>query len=201
MTYHRQDPRDNELITQVLRLNTLDPGKAAGIIKPLLSKSALMEISEDSRQIIITDIISNIEQISVLLKGLDSPSGGQVIGQYVVRNAVIDNLIELAKQIMAPIAQDQAVTFVPHPSAQSIFIISSPFLVERTLSVFRRSDQRRGENKIFNLDDLKFTPIKPEAENQPTNRAGRWEIDSNGKWVFRPGGEQIPENFLKEDGS
>ncbi len=187
-----EEPRKNEIITQVFRLNTLDPAKAAGLIKPLLSKSALMEVSTDTRQLIITDIIANINQISVLLKGLDSPNSGQVIGQYVARNALVDNLIDLTKQIMAPIANDQPLTFVPHPTAQSIFIIASPFLVERSLSVLQHLDQKKGENKIFTLDDLKYTPINqrpeiPTEEGTPT-QAGRWEIDPDGKWVFRPNG-------------
>lgn len=193
------DPRENELITQVFKLNTLDPVKASVILKPLLSKQALMEISPDTRQIIITDIVSNINQISVLLKGLDSPNGGQVIGQYVVRNALIESLIDLTKQIMAPIAGDQTLTFVLHPTAQSIFIISTPFLVERSLSVLQHLDQRKGENKIFSLEDLKFNPqsepLPEEKEGeagQAPAKGGRWEIDSDGKWVFRPGGSQIP---------
>jgi type III secretion protein C len=205
------EARESELVTQVFKLNTLDPVKASTIIRPLLSKQALMEVSSDTRQIIITDLISNIQQTSILLKGLDSPNGGQVIGQYVVRNALIDNLIDLTKQIMAPIASDQPITFVPHPSAQSIFIIASPFLVERSLSVLQHLDQRKGENKIFNLEDLKFTPLKggdiqqlpteqptttgeggAGAGGPPIRTAGRWEIDPEGKWVFHPGGSQIP---------
>lgn len=191
-----EDPLKNEIITQIFRLNTLDPSKAVMVIKPLLSKTALMEVSIDTRQIIITDLLSNITQIATLLKGLDSPGSGQVIGQYVVRNSTMDVLIDMTKQIMAPIANDQPLTVVQYPNAQSIFIISTPFLVERTLSVLQYLDQKKGENKIFGLEDLKFTQVtKPREglpESETPSRAGRWEIDSSGKWVFRPGGIQVP---------
>ena len=203
------DPRKNEIITQVFRLNTLDPTQAAAIILPLTSKTAEVTASDKTRHLIVTDIITNVNQISKLIKGLDAPSSGLVIGQYVVRNSFIDTLISLTQQIMAPIAKDQPLTFVPHPAAQSVFVIATPFLVERALSVLQHLDRREGETKIFNLEDLKFEPITPpvappvtapegppeavppEEPVTPTPRrpapTGRWEIDPEGRWIFRPG--------------
>lgn len=154
-------PRDSELVTQVFRLNTLDPGRAQRIINPLLSNNAIIETSDDTRHIIVTDLVTNIKEIEILFKDIDSPNSGLVIGQYVVRNAFIDNLIELANKIMEPIAQDQSLTFVPHPAAKSIFIVASPFLVERSISVLQHLDQFQGSTRIYDLDELKFQQIAP----------------------------------------
>lgn len=154
-------PRESELVTQVFRLNTLDPSRAQRIITPLLSNNAIIETAQDTRHIIITDLVTNIKEVEVLFKDIDSPNSGLVIGQYVVRNAFIDNLIELAEQIMEPIAQDQPLTFVPHPAAKSVFIVSSPFLVERTISVLQHLDQFQGATRIYDLDELKFQQIAP----------------------------------------
>ncbi len=185
----------SEIVTQVFLLNTLDPLKAAAIVKPMLSKGAMVQISVDTRHIIVTDLVDNIEQVRVLLKGLDSPNSGLVIGQYVVRNARIETLIELTRQIIAPIANEQVLTFVPNTLAQSVFVVSSPFIVERALSVMQYVDLQKSENKIYNMNDLKFKK-PPEGEYGGAGagpgtegKAGKWEIDSNGKWVFHPGTE------------
>jgi len=209
-------PRDSEIVTQVFRLNTLDPGKARNIIRPLLSSRALIEISEETRQIIVTDIVTNISQITLLFKSIDAPNSGLVIGQYVVRNAFMDTLIELARQIMKPIAQDQPLTFVPHPAAKSIFVVSSPFLVERTISVLHHLDTFRGTTKIYDLEELRYEKIVPpvtppgvaprlpegviippsepmvRSGGPPTSEGigtpdGKWEITPKGDFIFRPG--------------
>lgn len=204
-------PRESELVTQVIKLNTLDPKRASAIIAPLLSKNAQVEVSDETRHIIVTDLVSNIRQIEILFKSIDSPNSGLVIGQYVVRTAFIDTLIELATKIMEPIAQDQSLKFVAHPSARSVFIISTPFLVERTISVLQHLDQFQGTTRIYNLDELKFeemgprispppklTPetqklfLPPKEEKTapaPVEKApeGKWEITPQGQNIFRPG--------------
>ena len=76
-----------ELVTQVFRLNTLDPAKAAGIIRPLISERALVESLRETNHLIVTDVVSNVNQISDLLKSIDAPNSGLVIGQYVARTA------------------------------------------------------------------------------------------------------------------
>ncbi|NGX41886.1 MAG: putative type II secretion system protein D [Chlamydiae bacterium] len=181
-------PRESELVTQVFKLNTLDPEKAATIISPLLSAQALIETSRETQHIILTDLVTNVKQVDTLLKSIDSPKSGHVIGQYVVRNAFIDNLIELAQEIMGPIAQDQPLVFVPHPAAGSIFIVSSPFLVERTISVLQHLDDLRGTTRIYDLDELRLREaptreVPPEGVRAPE---GRWELSPQGERIFRP---------------
>ncbi len=215
--------RETELVTQVFKLNTLDPDRARTIVAPLVSKQALIEISDETRHIVITDLVTNIKQIEILFKSIDSPNSGLVIGQYVVRNTLIDNLIDLAEKIMDPIAQGQPLQFVPHNAAKSIFVVSTPFLVERTISVLQHLDQFQGATRIYDLEELKFkqlpadgrkqlpaldrkTPaegetappvvVTPEDISAP---AGRWELAPDGGMIFRPGfpvapsADQIPQ--------
>lgn len=155
------DPSDEtvknaEIVTQVFRLNTLEPIKAATIIRPLMSENALLETLTEPNQLIITDLVSNVGQINKLLKSLDSPNGGLVIGQYVVHTSEINTLLPLAQQIMQPISQDQPLILVPYENTNSIFIVSSPFLVERTISILQHLDQERAKTRIIDLNQLKF---------------------------------------------
>jgi len=156
-----ESPKETEIVTQVFRLNTLDPSQAQSILSPMLSDNAIISVAEETRHIVVTDLVQNIRQIETLLKSMDAPNSGMVLGQYVVRNAFMDNLIELATKIMAPIAKGQNLTFVPHPASGSIFIVASPFLVERTISVLQHLDSFQATTRIYDLEDLKFQQIRP----------------------------------------
>lgn len=166
-----------DIVTQVFRLNSIDVETAATLLRPMLSEFAIVSIVNTTNHIIVTDLTSNIRQIDTLLKSVDSPSGGLVIGQYVVRNALIDTLIQLADTIIRPISQDQPLIFVPHAAANSIFIVSTPYFVERTISILQYLDQTQGTTQILNPKDLNFN-----GTGAPL--AGRWRIDEAGLWHY-----------------
>lgn len=204
-------PSDSEIVTQVFHLNTLDPAKAAAVIRPLTSTMAFVEVLEKSNNVIVTDLVNNVRQIAQLLKSIDAPSGGLVVGQYVVKHSAIDAMVDLAQQLMLPIAQDQQFLLVPHATANSIFIVSSPFLVEKAISVLQRLDQRQGMTRIYEMHELNLqgraagaaegmTPpgIAPEQQG-----LGKWDLDAQGNWIFKPtgvqGGEGIPQGKWYKD--
>lgn len=186
---------ETEFVTQVFTLNTLDPTKAAVVIQPLVTNQALVEVLEDTNHVIVTDIVSNVRHIAQLIKSMDSPTSGMVIGQFVAQNTIIESLIQLAQQIMLPISQAQPLTMVAHNTSNSIFVVSTPFLVEKTISVMQHLDQTEGVTRIYNLDDLKLSPTKP------TDRpGGQWELH-DGKWIFRSAaeGQDSPEGEWRVD--
>lgn len=204
-----------ELVTQVFRLNTLDPAKAAGIIRPLISDRALVESLRETNHLIVTDVVSNVNQISELLKSLDSPNSGLVIGQYVARTSDIETLLPLVQQIMLPISQDQPLTFVPHSQANSIFIVSTPFLVERSISILQHLDQEKGKTRIIELKELKFeqgkgagAPTKPVEAPRPAEpakpvgpireTAPRISPALEGGWQYGPSRTEIEEKRARE---
>lgn len=199
-----------DLITQVFRLNTVSADKALAVIKPLTSAGALIEVLEDTNHLVVTDISSNVIQIGKLLKSIDSPQSGLIIGQYVVKQGVPDALINLTQQIMQPIALDQPLIMVSHVGSNSIFIVATPYLVDRTLSIMQYLDQSQGTTQILNLKEMNFQKNLPENGNweldengnwrykTPTKSdtipKGTWTLDSNGNWKFTPGAEASPED-------
>lgn len=158
---------DADIVTQVFRLNTLDADKAAMILRPLVTDSAAIEVIKENNNLVITDISANIQKIGELLKAIDAPNSGLVIGQYVSRLTPIDTLIPLAQQILQPIAQDQTLSFVEQVNTNSIFIISSPFLVERAIAILQYIDQDQGSTRIFNLNDLRLNQVIHPREGLP----------------------------------
>lgn len=144
----------SEIITQVFKLNTADPQNVASIIKPLTSENALVEVLAGSNHIIVTDLKSNVTQIAKLIRSIDSPNSGLVIGQYVVRATSMELLVEMARSIIAPIVQEQPFTILPWEPSSSIFIVSTPFIVERTLSVLQHIDQHEKSTRIYDPREL-----------------------------------------------
>lgn len=158
--------QDSELVTRVFRLNTLDPIKASEIIRPLLSEDSLVEVLRDTNNLIITDLVTNVNKIAQLIGTLDAPNSGITIGQFVVRNAFVDSLVDLATKILQPIAQGNPFVLVPHPVSNSIFIVSNAFIVEKALAILQNLDLNEGRTKILSLEGLRPT-YQPMPEGMP----------------------------------
>lgn len=182
--------RDAEIVTQVFRLNTLDTEKAARLLAPLVSESAIIDQIKETSNIVVTDLAVNVQKIGQLLKSLDSPASGLIMGQYQVTTAIIDSLLPLAQQIMEPLAEGKPIVFVPHVSSNSIFIVSTPFLVERSIAVLRNLDGNTGATRIFTNDSLRFNP------EEEQKRAGAGGVGFPGG----PGGTGGAAGFLTTGG-
>lgn len=193
-------PADTELVTQVFRLNTVAPENAAAVIKPLISDNALVEVLLGSQHLVVTDLATNVRRIAQLLKSIDSPTSGLVVGQYVSRVTNLQLLIDQAQKIMQPIVLDQPLTFIAHSTSNSIFIVSSPFLVEKTISILQYLDRVEGSTQILDLKSLQYNkggrapvffspggiPLSPGSI--PKVVRGRWGIDDNGNYIYLPDG-------------
>lgn len=211
--------RESELVTRVFRLNTLDPIKASEIIRPLLSDDALVEVLKDTNNLIITDLVTTVNKIAQLVDTLDAPNSGVTIGQYVVRNAFVDSLVDLGTKILQPIAQGNPFVLVPHSASNSIFIVSNAFIVEKALAILQNLDHNEGKTKILSLEGLQpnYEAIPVDAPrggpgqgprgpgNAPfgaEERIGRSPLDEGENGLEGPGsegafppGEQPPEGF------
>src|SRR5206468_809419 len=66
--------QEPQLVTQVFLIEYVDPARVGAIIKTMLSKDALVELISESKRLIVTDIYTNINKITELLKAIDSPN-------------------------------------------------------------------------------------------------------------------------------
>ncbi len=123
------------LVTRVFRIKNANLNTVASVIKPMLSDTALLEVSAETKQLIITDITTNVDKISSLLASIDAPHSPLEIDSYVAKSSDLDALIKLATQIVAPFSEGNVLTFVPQTDTQTIFIVSTPFLIERAMTV------------------------------------------------------------------
>lgn len=160
--------RESELVTRVFRLNTLDPLKASEIIRPLLSDSSLVEVLRDTNNLVITDLVTNINKIAQLIEKLDGVNSGVTIGQYIVRNAFVDTLVDLANKLLLPIAQGNPVVLVPHAASNSIYIVSNSFIVEKALAILENLDlnSNNARTQMMSLDNLRPTNVYVMDQNK-----------------------------------
>ena len=128
----------------------------AAIIRTMTSKDALVEVIDETLRVVVTDILANINKISDIVKKLDKPNSGLDIGQYVALNNSPAALINVAQRILTPIAADKPLVMVPYQASNSIFIISTPFLVEKTLSILQSLDLNQSKFGLLNIDEMKF---------------------------------------------
>ena len=147
-----------DIATQVFQVNNVLPQRIASIIQLMTSPDAVVEVIEDTSRVVVTDFTANINKIADIIKKLDAPNSGLEIGQYVSLNSSPTSLIITSQKILEPIAGDKPLVLVPYATSNSIYIVSTPFLVERALSVLQALDLNEGNSGILNLDEMKFDP-------------------------------------------
>ncbi|HSX10626.1 MAG TPA: secretin N-terminal domain-containing protein [Chlamydiales bacterium] len=128
------------IVTRIFRVKNARPEAIAAVIKPMLSSSAILESSPETRQIILTDVTANVDKVAALIENLDSPHTLLEIKSYEAKFNSPEFLIEVGNQIMNPIAQGNPFILVPQPLANSIFVVSTPELADRAISVFTTLD-------------------------------------------------------------
>jgi len=131
---------DAAVITRVFRLYNVDPKRIAEIIKPLLSTDAIVEVSEETRHLIVSDITYNVDKIAQLLNALDTPNTFYEVGEYHVKGAYPEALVAYAKEILAPLLVDNPMQMIAQPSARKIFVVSTPYLIHKAIQLLASLD-------------------------------------------------------------
>jgi type II secretory pathway component GspD/PulD (secretin) len=133
---------DSPIVTRVFRIQNASLTSIANIIKPMISKNAMLDVSPETRQLIVTDITTNVDKIAKLLITLDSNHSPLDIETYRAKNMSAESLILLTKQLVQPFAEENPLIFVPQVETNSIFIVSTPYLIERSVAVMEDLDSK-----------------------------------------------------------
>lgn len=128
------------IITRVFRIKNANPSIVGNILTPLLSEDAILEVSAASRHIIITDIIQNIQEVEKLLLSIDVGKSPLAIESYITRNNPPETLINLAHQIISPLSEGNPIVFVPQNQTNTIFMVSTPYLIEKSMMILEDLD-------------------------------------------------------------
>jgi type III secretion protein C len=128
------------IITWVYKIKNANPQNVSQLIKPLLSSDSILEVSEDTRYMIVTDTLLHVEEVKKLLHTLDSVSSPLDMFAYTSNYAEPSKLIPILNEIMTPISKGNPLIFVPQNGRSKLFIISTPELVQQTLAVLKTID-------------------------------------------------------------
>lgn len=150
------------LITRVFYLNNASPSKISAIVSTMVSPGAIVEASEETHHLIVTDLTSNVQGVANLLKSLDNPEASFEVGTYRSQKTYVNNLVNLAEKILYPIADTNPLVMVPQVKSSTIFVVSTPYLVRKSLEVLQTldlgdgSDQGEEENPYGDLTNAEF---------------------------------------------
>lgn len=133
-------PEDAEVITQVYQLKHTDPSTIAAIIRPMLSARAIIEPISNSGHLIVTGLKTNISRITELIESIDTPNAGFEVGEYQAKNIPIARAINIAQELIAPIANGHPVVLTPFSNKNMVYIVTTATLMEQVLDIFKKID-------------------------------------------------------------
>lgn len=150
-----------QIATRVFFLENDDADRCAAVIKTMVSEGSVVEAVGDSK-IIVSDSTENLRRIGEVIKQLESKSGSLEIGQYVAINLPPGDLVSICERILEPLAATKPLVLIPHSASNSVFIVSTPFLIEKALSIMQTVDLNQAHSGMFTPDQLKFDPAAAE---------------------------------------
>ncbi|MBI5346226.1 MAG: hypothetical protein HZB76_03695 [Chlamydiae bacterium] len=131
---------NNPIVTRIFLVKNCKIDSLTAVIRPMISKDAILEAYNETRQLIVTDVIENVKKIAELLENLESSQNPLDIESYQTKNNAASDLINLSKQIMTPLIEGQPYILVPQDITGVIYIVSTQNLVEKTLALLNTLD-------------------------------------------------------------
>lgn len=128
------------LATRLYYLDNIGPSSAMALIKPMLSPSAIIEASDETFTLIVTDTPANLRVLDNYALLLNHPSHASKIAIFRVKHHFASALGQIAEQVLKPLAGKTPLLMLPQQNSNAILIISSPFLVEKSLTVLEKLD-------------------------------------------------------------
>jgi len=171
-------PQTPPIITRVFKIYNVTPSGLASIIQPLLSAQAVVEVSTETGHIVVTDIRANVEKVDQLIEALDNPKTPIEIAVYRARYGNVTMLVALTQEIMAPFLEGQPFTLVPQATADAIYIISTPYLIEQAVATLRTLDTPEATKEIeAEVKEAQAEPEKlPPSESHEPQDGGPQEL-------------------------
>jgi len=128
------------LATRLYYLDNVGASAAMALIKPMLSPSAIIEASDDTFTLIVTDTPANLRVLDNYALLLNHPSHPNEIALFRVKHHFATALAQIAEQVLKPVAGKTPLLLLPQQNSNAILVISSPFLIEKSLAVLEKLD-------------------------------------------------------------
>lgn len=184
------------VVTRVFTLYNLNPEKLRDLITPMLSSTASVNVLSDSHHLILTDLSSNVDKVADLIEALDSPPPGIEIAQYAVRHQDPQMLTSAVCNMLRPIVSDATFSLVPQPGNDTLFVVSTPALIERTLSLLETLDLPVEEQLL----EASITEVAEEEDVVLTGTVREFEMGGTQMLVYKVQyhpGDSVKESLIE----
>lgn len=131
----------NQFVTEVFRLRSIDSGSALETLRPLVSREGSITANRGANSIVVADFVDNIRRIRTLLGQIDTDSSSTVL--IPLQNA---GAREIATSLTALVGSGEGgrgqASIVPIDSSNSIALRGDKALVSRLAEMARDLDRR-----------------------------------------------------------
>jgi len=169
------------IVTRIFRIENVSADNLAATITPMISTGAIVELFAETKQLIVTDVTANVEKIAEFIQIIDSPYSPLQIELYSITYGSATELIKLTQQIMQPIAGANNLTFVPQESSGTVYIVSTPKLIKKTIDVLKSLDKKikRTNRRLTNTNIFIYkTKQSPTFVSESLDKIVQGLIDS-----------------------
>jgi general secretion pathway protein D len=123
-------PASGKIATKVFQLDFLRVAELQGMVQTMLNPNVQGFIAlQNANAAIITDSVSNLQRVELLLRDLDRPSGGMKPKFYALKSAKASDLVGKLRSILAGPLQlqlGQATTYSADDRTNQIIVITDP---------------------------------------------------------------------------
>ena len=168
----------NPIITRIFSIKNTSVETLVTIIKGMISTDAIIEALPESRQIIASDVTTNIQKITTLIESIDSTESPLEIKTYSIQANSAITLIALTKQIISPLIGGSPYLLIPQESTGTIYIVSTPMLANKTLAVLKSLDVEP-KDEIKTLESQQIFIYQPVYRTLSDLRNALKEIATN----------------------
>ena len=128
------------IATKIFFVRNASLANVFAIVKSFTSAQALVEPISAQNVIVVSDVVTNLEQLSLLINALDNTPSPYEIDSYITQYMPPKTLMASAEKILQPILAGRPLTLIQQSDSNTIFIISTPYLIERTKMLFKELD-------------------------------------------------------------
>lgn len=151
----------NQTETRLIKLNYVAASKMVSVLKPVLSRGALIQAFDDSNMLLVTDIVGSIDQAEKLLGEMDDPNA-QAVEVINLTHISAGEALHIAGQLKQ--LQELNLSLV-EDSLNNRIIVSGPSIARTAFKSMLASldvaSAKTGGVEVMYLDYSRAADIKP----------------------------------------
>ena len=147
---------EDKVVTQLIQLRYADPDEIKRLFAPMISKSSVILSYSPTNTLIVTDVFSNIQRLTRILKAIDIAGIGQEISVIPLHFSDATKMVKLLSTVFKPTARtkkgqaERALQIVADERTNTIVLLASEVdsMKVKELVAMLDKETPRGKGKI-----------------------------------------------------